>query len=300
MMTSRTKLTLFASAILLAGSAGSARADYTFNFNTLTPSPTQSDQSTAIANYMDLILGCPTGAAGCVQVSGLDASGSPTVGVAVAQKYTGDGHVVGPVVSGTPVSVTLGNTDGATNNSGPVNGTYDSYISNTADPTSTNGPVELSHGIQITFSAGHSLTGSLSFDFQIFPDGSCGGSACATDLTFSADGSTPYSHTWNGVAPLTMTNGTSTHSPNSLASGTELSPQLIGTTTNTVGTINLTNATTLKFMDWPETIGIDNLKLTTTATPEPMGQVFLLAGLGLVGLAGKRLRRALSKSSPEA
>ena len=71
--------------------------------------------------------------------------------------------------------------------------------------------------------------------------------------------------------------------------------QWIGTS----GSIGLTNATTLSFMDWPATIGVDNMKLVT-ATPEPAGQVFLLAGLALVALAGNRLRRTMTKSSPEA
>jgi hypothetical protein len=47
-------------------------------------------------------------------------------------------------------------------------------------------------------------------------------------------------------------------------------------------------------MDWPATIGIDNLKLVTT--PEPKGGVFLLGMLALVAIAGTKLRRELAKS----
>lgn len=307
-MISRTKLTILAGAVLLAGSAGSARADYNFTFdtvgsNTLTTSP--SDQSTQlpgtygnIAIYMDKVIGgtCAT-TLNCVTVQGLDSLGNAGLGagygVAVAQKYTGDGHVVGPG----GVSTTLGNTTNAANNAVSP-GSYDNYLSNVATLADGTSPSQLSQGILITFSHGVSLTGTFSFDFQIFPDGSCpsvGSCTAIPDLIVSTNGTTPYSHTFLGVAPGTLANGGSTHSPLSGGTSTELAPQLIGTS----GNITLTNATTLKFMDWPAAIGIDNLKLVT-ATPEPMGQVFLLAGLGLVAVVGKRLRRTLAKSSPEA
>jgi hypothetical protein len=305
MMTSRSRLTLFASAILLAGSAGSARADYSFNFNSLSPST--SDQSSGIATYMNNVIGgaCAVNQ-NCVTVQGLDINGvvQAGLGVAVAQKYTGDGHVVGPG----GVSLTLGDSTGATNNSGPINmsgGTvaYDSYISNVAADSNGNNPSQLSQGFLITFSHGVSLTGTLSFDYEVFPDGTCpqlntancgalsgGHFANQPDLDFVASGgTTAINTTFWGITPGTG-NGTSTQSP----LGTELSPQLIGTWSGTVS-----GATSLSFMDWPSAIGMDNLKLVT-ATPEPMGQVFLLAGLGLVALAGKRLRRTLAKSNPEA
>jgi hypothetical protein len=305
MMTTRTNLTLLAGAILLAGSAGSARADYSFNFDAFGLTTSSSDQSTQlpgtygnIAVYMDKVIGgtCAVNL-NCVTVQGLDSLGNTGLGagygVAVGQKYTGDGHVVGPG----GVSLTLGNSTNTANNSASVSGTYDNYLSNVATLADGTSPSQLSQGILITFSHGISLTGTFSFDYEVFPDGSCpsvGSCSSTPDLIVTTNGSTAYSHTFLGVAPGTLTNGTSTHSPLSGA-GTELAPQLIGTS----GNITLTNATTLKFMDWPAAIGIDNLKLVT-ATPEPMGQVFLLAGLGLVALAGKRLRRTLAKSSPEA
>jgi hypothetical protein len=293
------QLTLLVGTVLLLGSAVSARADYNFNFNSLSPSPTQSDQSSnpggtnAIALYMDSVLSC----AGCVTVSGLNSSGigylsGSTVGygVAVDQTYTGDGHVVGPGGA----SLTLGNSNGATSNSSTTPGAYDSFISNTADPEGTNGPKQLSQGILITFSHGVSLTGTFSFDFEIFPDASCP-SSCGTppDLVFSANGATPYSHTWSGLVPSgTLPNGNgdgiSTKSP--MMMGGETAPQYIGVSMP----ITLTNATSLSFMDWPATIGVDNLKLVTT--PEPKGEVFLLGMLALVAIAGTKLRRASAKS----
>jgi hypothetical protein len=305
------QLTLAAGFILLLGSAVPARADYNFNFNSLSPSPTQSDQSSnpggsnAIALYMDGVLGCA--ANNCVTVSGLNASGMPYLsgstagyGVAVDKTYTGDGHVVGP----NGVSLTLGNSNGATSNSSATPGAYDSFISNTADPEGTNGPNQLSQGILITFS--HGLTGTLSFDYEIFPDGmcaqlnsaSCGGSPNMQgiypnqpDLTFAVNGTTVQ--TFYGVAPGTnmvgasTPNGTSTHSPISGTVGTEMAPQLIGHWSG-----NVSGATSLSFMDWPATIGIDNL----TLSPEPRGEVFLLGMLAFVAIAGTKLRRALAKS----
>jgi hypothetical protein len=281
------QIVLCAGIVALLSSAVSARADYVFNFNSLTPST--SDQSTNIANYMDTILGC----SGCVTVS---------TGVAVAQKYNGDGHVVGP--NGT--SLTLGNSDGATNNSGPANTSWDSYISNTAADSNGNNPNQLSQGIVITLTKGFTLTGTFSFDYEIFPDGSCpdlSGHDCGTwsnptanlpDLDFTANGSTPQSKTFWAVAPGT-TDGTSTQSPNS---GTcthceELAPQYIGTS----GNFTLTGATSLSFMDWPATIGVDNLKLVTTSTPEPRGYALLLGGLMLAFFVGTKLRQSSAKSS---
>ncbi len=290
------QLTLLAGSILLLGSAASARADYNFNFNSLTPSTADQSSnpiggSNAIALYMDSVLNCSN----CVTVSGLDGNGNTGsgsgYGVAVAQKYAGDGFVVGP--GGKPV--TLGNSDGAKDNTATP-GAYDSYISNTEADSNGNNPSNLSQGILITFSHGVSLTGTLSFDYEIFPDGLCpslnSGSSitCGTansnlpDLTFTASGgTTSINTTFWGAVPGT-TNGSSTQSPND---NPEKAPQLIGHWSGTVS-----GATSLKFMDWPATIGIDNL----TLTPEPRGGVFLLGALALVAIAGTKLRREPSKS----
>lgn len=280
------QIAVCAGILVILGSARSARADYVFNFNSLTPST--SSQSAAIATYMDGVIGCSN----CVTVSS---------GVAVAQKYTGDGHVVGPG----GVSVDLGDTNGATSNTATPSGTFDSYISNTAADSNGNSPNQLSQGIVITIASGYAFTGTFSFDYEIFPDGTCavlnsancGGSIVnghypnQPDLDFTANGSTPASTTFWGVTPGT-TNGSSTHSPNS-GGGTELAPQYIGTS----GNFTLTGATTLSFMDWPATIGVDNLKLVTTGTPEPRGYALLLGGLMLALFAGTKLRQGLAKSS---
>jgi len=82
--------------------------------------------------------------------------------------------------------------------------------------------------------------------FRNSAEGICGRDAGRRD---QSEPITPYSHTFLGVAPGTLANGTSTHSALSGA-GTELAPQLIGTS----GNITLSNATTLKFIDWPAAI----------------------------------------------
>ena len=277
------QIVLCAGIIALLGSAVSARADYVFNFNSPSLHLSNSDQSAAIATYMEGIIGCSN----CVTVS---------AGVAVAQQYNADGNVVGP----NGVALDLGNTDGATNNSGPV-GSYgsDYYISNMATNANGSGDNQLSQGIVITFTHGFSLTGTFSFDYEIFPDITCqvlNSSNCGAlqsnghylnqpDLDFTANGSTPVSTTFWGVTPGT-TNGTSVKSADS---SNELAPQLIGTWSGT-----LTGATSLSFMDWPAAIGVDNLKL---ATPEPRGYALLLGGLMLAFFVGTKLRQSSAKSS---
>ena len=276
---------MLAGAVLTLGLAVNAHADYFFNFNGPNlAAPGTANQSAAIATYMNNAIGggCAI-SQNCVTVSGLDVNGNPGsgtgFGVAVAQKYNGDGHVVGP----NGVSLTLGNSENAPNNS-VVPGAYgtDYYISNTAADSNGANPVQLSQGILITFSHGISLTGTLSFDYQVFPDGT---TEQPPDLTFAVNGNVVK--TFLGVAPSSGLNGTSTKSPISMG-GVEASAQLIGTYSTTV-----TNATQLSFLDWPATIGIDNLKLVT---PEPKDGVFLLAGLALIGLVGNKLRRAFAKS----
>ena len=277
--------------LVLLGSAGSARADYLFTFNYASSGPSLTtsrlDQATNIATYMDSIIGCT----GCVTVSS---------GVAVAQQYNADGNVVGP----NGVSLTLGNSESATNNAvTPFAYSNDNYISNMATYPNGTGDSQLSQGITITLTKGYSFTGTLSFDYEIFPDincqvlnsGSCGGSLSGghypdqPDLDFSANGSTPQSNTFWGITPGTG-DGNSVKSPDS---SHELAPQYIGTS----GNFTLTGATVLSFQDWPAAIGVDNLKLVTTTTPEPRGYAFILGGLMLALFAGTKLRNTLAKSS---
>jgi hypothetical protein len=281
------RIFLCAGMLAILGSAVSARADYLFTFDSPSLTKSFSDQSTNIANYMDGIIGC----SGCVTVSS---------GVAVAQEYDADGNVVGS--GGNPL--TLGNSNGATSNTATP-GSYgtDNYISNMASNSNGTSDNQLSQGIVITLSKGYSFTGTFSFDYQIFPDisctvlnsSSCGGAAVSghypnqPDLDFIANGSTAVNTTFWGVTPGT-TDGSTTASPDS---SHELAPQYIGTS----GNFTLTGATSITFMDWPAAIGVDNLKLVTTTTPEPSGYAFMLGGLMLALLVGSKVRQGLAKSS---
>lgn len=262
--------------MLFCASAISARAaDLLFDFNTLT----SGSNASAIAIYMDNVLG---GACAinhnCVTVTG-----------AVADRtYNGENHVVGP----NGVSRTLGNTDGATDNSSATTATTnDTFISNITDQSS-----QISSEMIIQFSHGIVLNGEASFDYEIFPDNTCatrytcGNPLNPPDFTFAENGNTgsPIFTTYGVFPSTTGSDGSSIHSPLS-GSGTEQSAQYIGHWSGT-----FTNVTELDFIDWPAAIGVDNIYIGS-AVPEPRGEAMLLGGLLLAIFAGKKLRRAFAK-----
>lgn len=255
------KNALLAGLVVLWGTAMSARADIVFNFNSLSPGATDAQ----IAAYMDGLLGCSN----CVSVSG----------ASVDTTYNGDGHVVGNNGN----SLTLGTSDGATNNSTLTpSTTYDSFLSNV-----TNSAQTVSSEIIISFTQAVNVTG---FDYQIFPDATCPNSgSCPSlpDFTFDINGSTQIFNQ-NAVFPSASgSDGSSIHSPNSCPvwwyCNTEQSAQYIGTWSG-----NLTGVTQLDFIDWPAAIGVDNIKLSTSTVPEPRFGAILLGGLLLAGLAGRK------------
>jgi hypothetical protein len=231
-------------------------------------------------------------ASGCTGCSATVLVSGSAINAVADQTYNGDGYVTGP--GGGSKSLTLGDSNGATasNTTSTVNSTYDTFIANTNDSSG-----QISQEIAIQFSGIAALTIN-SFDFEIFPDGSCakltssncGGSPTngvypnQPDLDFEAGtnktGSDPLVATYYGVTPGT-TNGNATLSPN----GTSVAPQLIGTWTG-----SLTGVTELDFVDWPATIGIDNLNISfDSPVPEP-------ASIALLGtfvlLLTRRLRKA--------
>ncbi len=267
----------------LGASVFASAGTFTFDFNSLASGAT----SAQIATYMDGVIGC----ANCVTVTGAVAD----------QTYNGDGHVVGP--SG--ASATLGNTNGASNNNATP-GSTDTFIANTSDKSS-----QISQEISITF-AGMSIA-STSFDYEIFPDGSCsslgwgncGGSSSSSSTTLANNPNTPdfefttgaasggtQIFTTYGVAPSSSgSDGTSTKSPNS-GSSTEKAPQYIGVT----GSLALGGVSELNFIDWPATIGVDNLVITTSTPPVPEPSSVFLLGTACLGV-GLSLRRRFSKLS---
>jgi len=240
-------------------------ATYSFNFNSLNSGATASQ----IATYMTNIL-TSNGCTGC-SVS--------VVGAVADQTYDGDGNVVGP--NGHPL--TLGTSDGATSNSSAtptgvlgtsnnkISGSVDTFIANTSDSGS-----QVSSEFYLTFTG---LTiASASFDFEIFPDGS---SEQPPDMTFEAgtnkSGTDPTVNSFgmNGVytavtPSATGSDGSSVKSPDS---SSESSAQYIGTWSG-----SLSNVSELDFLDWPATVAIDNLMITTPSSPvpEPRSVIFLV------------------------
>lgn len=244
--------------IFLAISAGiSARADTIFDFNSLV----SGANSSSIQSYMDGVAGC----ASCVTVTGAVAD----------QTYNGEGYVTGP--GNGSKSLTLGTSDGASQSASNslLNRAYDTFIANTNDSSH-----QISNQIIIDFSSGHTLSGMLSFDYEIFPDISG-----SPDFIFKAWSGSNLVATWTqyGVTPGT-TDGNATHSPNHQGPNqTETNKQYIGTWSSQTP---LNNITELDFIDWPATIGVDNLKFASTPEPGPL----LLLGSVLAGLVCFRKR----------
>lgn len=287
-------IALCAGVVGLLGSTVSARADITFTFDGSSLTYANGNQDTAIAHYMDTLLGgtCAT-SLNCVTVTGLQPNGTPGGSVATDKTWNGDGHVVSNT-SGK--SLTLGTSNGATSNSSTTPGASDVFLANTDDTG-----LQLSQGIEITFTTPVTLLG---FDYEIFPDISCpslsncgSGQSNLPDLEFKVNGSLNTKFT--GDAPCATVgacqgqassgnDGNSIHSPNS-GGGTELAPQFIGTWSGSISGV-----TTLDFLDWPATIGVDNIRIAST--PEPTGGIFMIGGLLLVGLAGNKLRSVFAKS----
>jgi hypothetical protein len=278
-------------AVVLAPSAALA-ALVTFDFDSMGyRSSSTPGSDSAVGTYLNGVWS-GAGQAGAITVTG--------AGELSNNQYTGDGHVVGPstcshfntqgaCTSWTTTPATLGNTEG---------GAQDGV---TVDPLSTQAPDNFivnatTDRITITFPT---PIYALSFDFEIFPDGtcpsasSCGrGQANLPDFSLWADGALQM-QTF-GAYPGTP--GTFSHSTSSGHGHTEPAPQYLGH----AGLIVLDEgATQISFVDWPQRIGIDNLVVDTQCeylscprhdAPEPPMLPLVALGLGALGLCAARRR----------
>jgi len=182
--------------------------------------------------------------------------GISIAGARVDASYNADGHVVGP---------TLGTSDGGIPHPG-----LDSFLA-------TNGTLQNSNGkdvIRITFPF---AVKSASFDFEIFPNMDAEGLTDPTDprwpdFTFRADGNIIFRRL--GELPP--------GSPD---------PQLLAQS----GLITFAGGvSTLEFIDWPPTIGIDNLQVNggqeiQAVVPEPASLlVFAILAAGVAACLAPR------------
>jgi len=194
-------------------------------------------------------------------------------GALAASGYTADGFIYGP---------TLGTSDGATSysdNSHPSQSAPDEFIMN--DDFGLFGAA--SHSITIQFS--NIALGTVSFDWQIFPDGNCGTCNSANgnfpELDFFVDG------VHQGSTPTFSAAVIAGHSS-----------QQIGTGSFALNLAAGTHAVT--FEDWPPEIGVDRLTINTCpsrlpnctlqSTPEPSPLALFGLALGLLAFVQARMR----------
>jgi hypothetical protein len=292
-MKATTILTFFGMAALASASSVTFTFDtQTINGQTIT-GLSSGASLTQIQTYMDAVLSA-AGCTGCTVA---------VTGAAADQTYNGEGNVVGPGGK----SLTLGTSTNATSNSSQTpTTTYDTFLANTNDSST-----QQANQITMKFS-GFTINGAASFAYEIFPDGSCpvlnaascGGAAVGgiypnqPDFMFEAgtsnNGTDPAVTSFGtngvqyGVTPsATGSDGTSTTAPN----GTNVTPQYIGDWSG-----SLTNVNELDFIDWPATIGVDNLSVSWSSSsqspvPEPMSLVLL--GTAVAGITlRKKMRKA--------
>jgi hypothetical protein len=264
------KMCRMAAALALVITAPASSAPLVFDFDTVTLGSTNYSNglgyvgsSTAIANYMNGVLGTNGYASSSVSVSGALAT----------QTYNGEGHVLG---------TSLGISNG-----GVAHPSWnDTFIIN------NNFAIGAPAIDRFTLSFSNFKVYSLSFDWQIFPDATCpAGSSCA------ALGAVPGNVSWPDIALLVDGSATPVWYEHASIPAPGTDPQALGMS----GTVSLNGAQTLTFRDWPAEIGIDNLRITgcvasspnCLSVPEP--STLPLAALGLLAMVayGWRQQRRL-------
>jgi hypothetical protein len=265
----------------------------TFNFNgpalgDAKPSESSnSNPANSIKGYMNKVLADQLGAG--FSVTKVWGAKSET-----NDSYDGDNHVVGHLFNGQMTSMTLGNSEhakaqGPAGELGTINDLpYDGYIFNSND---TMFYMEFNFPIQ-----------AVSFDYQIFPNGSCGDpkpdspienptGSCNRWPDFKFFAGVPgdmdlYLHS-TGLDPSDAFPAYDGYRNSPIRPNVglwEKAPQLL-----TVSGLIVLNqpSTRLEFHDWPERIGIDNLVIST---PEPASFLFVGAGSLILAAFGRRRR----------
>ena len=299
----------FGGLLLLAGAAIPAfGTTFTFNFNSLTGySSSAGDQESSIASQLTTQLQtvCPS----CTITA---TSGAAAV---IDKTYTGEGYVVGPTSGDHFMPETLGDTPGPTagvNNpdvSGDAiasnsqysystlhnEGFTNQFLSNTNDSSN-----QLASEISFQFS-GLTISGA-SFNFEAFPSNA--GAGFEFEAGKNTNGTDTLIYSQNGVKPCGTVNGcggapagTDGSSTVSSNNNPETNVQYIGSWSDISGGTGPLSATELDFVDWPPTIGIDNLTITfstpPSGVPEPGSFVLLgTAALGALLIARRRPRQA--------
>jgi hypothetical protein len=237
--------------------------------------------------------------------------GVTVTGARAERDYMGDNYVVGPTIT-TPTGaqkvtpMTLGTSDNNVATTGVYNlkgklqsNKLDSYLVNAS------GFDRIVLGFSFPVYA-------VSFDFEIFPDGTCPNttSSCNDptdanwpDFKFWADGLEVFlvdAIVPGGTVPdlpgdiTPMSNPTIAHSTGSGPMGIVKAPQFLGVS----GTwLFAQGVTRLEFVDWPRMIGIDNLMIDPERpvppanfnVPEPA--ILALFGLGLAGIGAMRRKK---------
>jgi len=273
--------------ILAIGTGASAYAGTViFNFNALAENASAATINSVLTSQLQ--------AAGCVGCT------VAVTGAYADTTWNADGHVTGPGTGSRSLTLgTAANSLGAGNNTLAggstttsaltASGTYNTFLATTSD-AGVNCGAECEISLVFTGLTLNSITG---FNYEIFPDGT---TQQPPDLTLSTGSGlgTPISGfgtggTKLGVTPGT-TNGNSTLSP----LGTETSLQYIGAWTTS---LNVAGASELNFVDWPNTIGFDNLQFTyntpgTPSVPEPGSMVLLATVAAGLFVTKRRMRRA--------
>ncbi len=280
--------------LLVCATVSAQAGTVTFSFDTLSAGATSGQ----IATYMTNLL-VADGCTGCSVVVATGNSGNGiSQGAVTDTTYNGDGYVTGPGTPNqgkVPQSLTLGDTTDATvsNTNSSINSSYDTFLANT-----NNASQQVSNQITLQFEgfSGDTFTVN-SFDYEIFPCGAGGSCTSPPDMTFEAGNHTNgvdnsvTSFGTNGVQAGIEPghgNGNSISSPNGNVQSTTYD-QDIGTWTTGA---TFSGNTELDFIDWPATIGIDNLSISWTTPPStvPEPASFVLLGTALFG-AGITLRR---------